>query len=149
MPSIFYEIDISETNEKMRTILKSRSVKCIRENGFKGSFPTFKRIDSGSHQVLNFQFNKYGGSFTVNLEIVKPNSDFFKTSLSKLETISNRRLGTLDKHLETKMKQDHWFKFIRGVFFRKDFYEKAARDFEMYLDKDLERTFNYMYKNET
>lgn len=149
MASIFYEFGIGETNEKMRTVLKDSSIKFVREKGFKGSFPTFKRVVSDSHQVLNFQFNKYGGSFSVNLEIVKPSKDFYVKSLSNLEIISFRRLGTLDKHLKNKMNQDHWFKFIRGVFFKRDAYEKAAREFEICFEKDLEKTFSYMHQNET
>ena len=133
----------------MRSLIKDNSVTTLHEKGFKGSFPTFKRVVDNSHQMLNFQFNKYGGSFAVNLYLSEPNEDFFNIPYSKQKNISHRRLGTLIKHLENKTSNDHWFKFIRGIFFRRDRFEKTANELEICIHKELERTFEYMLENET
>src|SRR3989338_3770789 len=39
----------------------------LREKNFKGTFPDFFREKNGHIDLLSFQFNKYGGSFAVNI----------------------------------------------------------------------------------
>ena len=37
----------------------------LKSLGFKGSFPHFRRLRGEVTEMLAFQFNKYGGSFTI------------------------------------------------------------------------------------
>ncbi|MCL1696195.1 DUF4304 domain-containing protein [Lysinibacillus sp. BPa_S21] len=39
----------------------------LREQGFKGSFPHFRRCNENNIDLITFQFNKWGGSFVVEL----------------------------------------------------------------------------------
>jgi hypothetical protein len=47
--------------------LRSVVVPKLKELGFKGSFPHFRRTTSEKIDLLVFQFNKYGGSFWVEI----------------------------------------------------------------------------------
>ncbi len=53
--------------EKMNRALKAIAVVKLRQLGFKGSFPHFRRIYQEHADLAVFQFNKYGGSFVVEI----------------------------------------------------------------------------------
>lgn len=57
------------SNDKafMIKALKEYVVKHLRDNNFKGSFPHFRRINSNHIDLVTFQFNRYGGSFVIEL----------------------------------------------------------------------------------
>jgi hypothetical protein len=125
----FFNIPIRETNDKMRSHLKQIVVPFLRENGFHGSLPTFRRINDDIHQVLNIQFNKYGRSFAVNLYAIEPTENFFKVSQKDFKYLGGRRLGTRQLFLKNKYNQDYWFKFLRGPIIYREAYKQAANDF--------------------
>lgn len=53
-----------------REYLKENLVPRIRELGFKGSFPHFRRHREDRNELLTFQFNKYGtGEFVIELGV--------------------------------------------------------------------------------
>ncbi|MGE7925887.1 DUF4304 domain-containing protein [Viridibacillus arvi] len=41
----------------------------LRQQGFKGSLPHFRRINEKNIDLITFQFNKWGGSFIVELAV--------------------------------------------------------------------------------
>lgn len=47
--------------------LKKSVIPYLREYGFKGSFPHFRRRNEEYIDLITFQFNRYGGSFVVEL----------------------------------------------------------------------------------
>jgi hypothetical protein len=47
--------------------LKKGVIPYLREYGFKGSFPHFRRRNEENIDLITFQFNRYGGSFVVEL----------------------------------------------------------------------------------
>ncbi|MFS0881099.1 DUF4304 domain-containing protein [Metabacillus niabensis] len=49
--------------------LKKIVVPYLREQGFKGSFPHYRRQNEENMDLITFQFNRYGGSFVVELAI--------------------------------------------------------------------------------
>ncbi|MDQ0227818.1 DUF4304 domain-containing protein [Metabacillus niabensis] len=49
--------------------LKKIVVPYLREQGFKGSFPHYRRQNEENMDLITFQFNRYGGSFVVILAI--------------------------------------------------------------------------------
>lgn len=51
----------------MDTALKEAVIPILREQGFKGSFPHFRRVNETNIDLITFQFNKWGGSFVVEL----------------------------------------------------------------------------------
>lgn len=59
----------SKQRKSMDTALKQVVVPFLREQGFKGSYPHFRRINENNIDLLTFEFNKWGGSFAVELGI--------------------------------------------------------------------------------
>lgn len=55
------------TRNEMQKALQTIVVPRLRERGFKGSFPNFRRHHPDRIDLLTFQFNRYGGSFILEL----------------------------------------------------------------------------------
>jgi hypothetical protein len=95
--------------EKMNAALKSVAVPVLRERGFKGSFPHFRRLHSVHVDLVVFQFNKYGGSFVVEIaclthEQLKShwNANLSLANATVYDANKRHRLGALSG-------KDHWF----------------------------------------
>jgi hypothetical protein len=56
----------------MRAALKEIVVPVLRSMGFKGSLPHYRRITADKIDLLTFQFNKYGGSFIIEIASCSP-----------------------------------------------------------------------------
>jgi hypothetical protein len=56
-----------DAHSQMRAALQQELVPELRRRGFSGSFPNFRRIAETDIALLSIQFNKYGGSFTLEL----------------------------------------------------------------------------------
>lgn len=52
--------------------IKSNIVPLLRDNGFKGSYPHFKRIHEKAIDVLGFQFSQWGPQFYINIASAPP-----------------------------------------------------------------------------
>ena len=59
----------SNDREMMNTSWKKVAIPFLREQGFKGSLPHFRRKNETNIDLITFQFNKWGGSFVVELAI--------------------------------------------------------------------------------
>jgi hypothetical protein len=53
--------------QTMNLELKCTVVPVLRESGFKGSFPHFRRPTSNGIDLLTFQFDRYGGGFVIEI----------------------------------------------------------------------------------
>jgi len=53
--------------ERMIETLKEYVVPVLRNRGFKGSFPHFRRTADNAIHLLTFQFDKWGGAFIVEI----------------------------------------------------------------------------------
>ena len=102
---------MNEARQAMDDALKRVVVPHLRGEGFKGALPHFRRPHEKQIDLLTFQFNKYGGSFVV--EIAKCPPDGITTSWGKhvppikvnAHSVNTRqRLGSTPDH-------DHWFHF--------------------------------------
>ncbi|MFD1706722.1 DUF4304 domain-containing protein [Siminovitchia sediminis] len=51
----------------MDVALKNIVIPKLREQGFKGSFPHFRRVSENDIDLITFQFNRWGGSFVVEI----------------------------------------------------------------------------------
>lgn len=58
---------VSELRKNMNIAIKKNIVPVLREQGFKGSFPHFRRKNKNHIDLITFQFNTWGGSFVVEL----------------------------------------------------------------------------------
>jgi hypothetical protein len=105
---------MSESRDDMIAALKRVAVPVIRELGFKGSFPHFRRACGSRIDLLTFQFSQWGGQFVVEVgsfpasgqilagRVIPPGEVRMRHLLSRL------RLGASDEH------SDHWFIFDGG-----------------------------------
>jgi len=57
----------SNERKMMNNALKKVVIPVLRKQGFKGSFPHFRRKNENNIDLITFQFNKWGGSFIVEL----------------------------------------------------------------------------------
>jgi len=91
------------------------AVPALRERGFTGAFPHFRRRRLKSLELLSFQFDKWGsGDFVV--EIAKCPGDGFTTSWGEFIPPSKVNVPYLHPRLRLGAKgedSDHWFKFRR------------------------------------
>jgi hypothetical protein len=55
------------TREEMIAVLKRIVVPALRQRGFTGSFPHFRRLGAKQIDLMSFQFDKWGGGFVVEI----------------------------------------------------------------------------------
>ena len=63
----FHAHPMSEARDKMIAALKEIVVPTLRDMGFRGSFPHFRRQRDEQIDILAFQFSQWGGSFVVEI----------------------------------------------------------------------------------
>ena len=59
----------------MKKHLEITVIQPLLSQGFTGEYPHFRREKENCIELITFQTNKYGGSFTVEVSAVFPNSD--------------------------------------------------------------------------
>jgi hypothetical protein len=105
-------------NDSMIVALKQLFVPLLRERGFKGSFPHFRRISPGRIDLLTIQFDKWGGGFVI--ELAKCGPEGFTTHWGlhilpnkvrawDIDIDSRLRLGTLSTG------KGMWFRYDDGT----------------------------------
>ena len=57
----------SNERKNMDAALKQVVIPILREQRFKGSLPHFRRVNKNNIDLITFQFNRWGGSFVVEL----------------------------------------------------------------------------------
>jgi antitoxin component of MazEF toxin-antitoxin module len=102
------------SREEMVAALKHVVVPALRQRGFTGSFPHFRRIAAQRVDLLTIQFDKWGGGFVV--ELAKSGADGFTTALGV--KIPAARLKAHDLHPKDRLRlgaaqqgQDFWFRY--------------------------------------
>lgn len=68
---------MKDLREEMDAELKNTVVPVLRQLGFKGSFPHFRRPSPAAIDLLTFQFDRNGGGFVI--EIAQCSSDGITT----------------------------------------------------------------------
>lgn len=95
-----------------RTLIKEHLIPGLRERGFKGSLPHFRRMTDAGVHLLTFQLDKWGsGDFIVEIAkaplgpVCVPWGDPVPSSkLTAYDIATRLRLGAGDAG------SDHWFK---------------------------------------
>jgi Domain of unknown function (DUF4304) len=57
----------SNERKMMDSALKKVVIPVLRKQGFKGSFPHFRRMNEINIDLITFQFNRWGSSFVIEL----------------------------------------------------------------------------------
>lgn len=100
---------VGATRADMDEALQRRVVPRLREMGFTGSRPNFRRRRGGSWDLLAFQFSQYGGRFVVELarwpdaEIHRAGRMVGPKAATPHRADRRHRLGSTG--------DDHWFDF--------------------------------------
>ena len=119
---------MSDERDRMIKTLKEHIVPVLRERGFKGSFPHFRRTTERAIHLVTFQFDKWGGGFAVEIAacppggVLMPSGEQIPPTKVRAWDVARRlRLGALDE------KSDHWFRYDkRGWSLSSDRFEHAA-----------------------
>ena len=117
----------------MRKSLRARVLPALRQSGFSGDFPHFRRQTTTHFEFVTFQFNKYGGSFIIELgqwPIAQPVPDdaagmpFAKLNSWCLPLAARARLSPA-----LRDRPQRWFSYKPTLFGRSDArFDRAAKD---------------------
>lgn len=107
---------MSEARDEMIAALKEIVVPTLRDMGFRGSFPHFRRDRDEQVDLLSFQFSQWGGSFVVEIAHC-PASGY---TLPNGQAIYPDKARVHHQHYGSRLRlgvrpppndRDHWFKF--------------------------------------
>lgn len=118
--------------EMMKKYLLLNVVAPLLEKGFAGQFPHYRRISRDWVELVTFQRNKYGGSFTVEVSAVFPNYKDTNCAAESLD-VNTVTVWETNRRYRLKGMYDRWFYY-------RDLYAKRVLGFgKVYLpvgDKD-------------
>lgn len=106
------------SREEMNSALKAHFVPALRQLGFKGSLPHFRRQLENRVDLLTIQFDRQGGGFVV--EISSCGIEGVKTHWGKLipaVKVTAHDLHPSQRHRlgVSEQSPDHWFRFDQGI----------------------------------
>src|SRR5215470_9861393 len=109
---------MKDIREAMDGALKKAVIPSLRQAGFTGSFPHFRRAGAFAVDLLTFQFDKNGGGFVI--ELGRCSREGFTTHWGK--HIPASRVTALDLHPDQRHRikpregpgTDSWFRFDKG-----------------------------------
>jgi hypothetical protein len=102
---------MSSERDNMIIDLKAIVVPKLREKGFKGSFPHFRRISEEKIDLITFQFDRYGGGFLIEVAVCSPEG--FTHSWG--EKVPANKVTAHDLHPDDRLrlndKGGQWFRY--------------------------------------
>ena len=98
-------------SQKMRRALYKYVIPNLTEKGFVGDYPHYKKIYDNRIELLSFQTNNWGNSFTVEVSTIflpksKRNSNFCS---GEFEPIENANVWDTNLRYRLKGMYDGWF----------------------------------------
>ena len=117
-----------EKRDKMDTTIKEIVVPFLRERGFKGSYPHFRRENGVNLNLLTFQFGLSAPQFVV--EISNCPSTGFTTSWGKYLKPAQCRASYMNSRLRIgslKNNKNTWYNFEKESLFS-NIYKKKANE---------------------
>lgn len=142
---------MSEDKKQMDSAIKNILVPILREKKFKGTFPHFFRERNAHVDLLTFQFNRYGGSFVVEIayadkdrENVYIDKDLPPNKLRANQTTDRLRIGSKPE----KGNQNHWFIYDKNKFIsRNNIFENVAKEVIPFLENQAEDWWRSKYNS--
>jgi hypothetical protein len=106
----------------------------LRQKGFKGSFPHFRRLTTDRINLLTFQFDRSGGGFLIEIANCEP-SGFTTSWGTKIEPnkltahdLFNRKRIQSNMDTTSSLTED-WFRYDKKYLFGfGDIYKKVCKD---------------------
>jgi hypothetical protein len=108
----------------MISSLKTIVISSLRERGFKGTFPHFRRLTDKKIDILTFQFDKYGGGFIIEVAVCSPEGHTHHWG----EKVPPNKVTAYDLPLNNRRRigdKDDWFRYDKLNFFG-NVYDKVA-----------------------
>lgn len=124
---------MSIKRDKMIGSLKNIVIPSLRERGFEGTFPHFRRITDKKIDILTFQFDKYGGGFIIEVAVCSPEGYTHHWG----EKISPNKVTAYDLPLKNRQRigdRNNWFRYDKLNFFG-NIYDKVANKVLISLHK--------------
>ena len=130
---------MSKERDEMIATLKELVVPVLKEGGFKGSFPHFRRLCANKIDLLTFQFDRWGGGFLVEVAACQPEG----VTHSWGEKVVPGKVTAWDVNqrlrLGSKGEGDPWFRYDqKGIFAWGNPYKKAACELLPFIHKQAE-----------
>lgn len=100
---------MSLSRENMIAVLKKTVIPELRQRGFKGSFPHFRRIKEKKIDLMSFQFDRYGGGFTVEVGVCSPEG--YTHYWGEKVPPNKVTVHDLNKRLRLKENDGQWFRY--------------------------------------
>ena len=121
----------------MLSALKKHTFSLLKEQGFTGKYPNFRRKRDDCIELISFFTNKWGGSFTIEVSAVFPNSENKNYTLYNGVTEETFGVEATNERYRLPGMYDGWFYYRdiyrkRTLFFGSIYYdvpEKDAADF--------------------
>jgi hypothetical protein len=102
---------MASERDNMITALKGIVIPKLREKGFKGSFPHFRRISEEKIDLITFQFDRYGGGFLIEVVVCSPEG--FTHSWG--EKVPSNKVTAQDLHPDDRLRLSdegvQWFRY--------------------------------------
>ncbi|WP_010252792.1 DUF4304 domain-containing protein [Acetivibrio cellulolyticus] len=112
---------MSERKEMIK-YLKDEVVPVLRNKGFKGTFPHFRRPTETHIDLMTFQFDKWGGGFVIELAVCPLTGvtlywgkQIAPSKVTAHDVNKRYRLGS------SNLNSDYWFRYDEGVLFGNKF----------------------------
>ena len=123
--------------EIMLSALKKHTFPLLKEQGFTGKYPNFRCKRDNCIELVSFFTNKWGGSFTIEVSAVFPNSENKNYTLYNGVTEETFGVEATNERYRLPGMYDGWFYYRdiyckRTLFFGKIYYdvpEKESADF--------------------
>ena len=101
--------------EIMLSALKKHTFPLLKEQGFTGKYPNFRRKLDNCIELISFFTNKWGGSFTIEVSAVFPNSENKNYTLYTGVTEETFGVEATNKRYRLPGMYDGWF-YYRDVY---------------------------------
>lgn len=112
----------------MRKHLDHQVISVLRNHGFVGEYPHFRKEKPGCIELIVFQTNKYGGSFTIEVSAVFPQKE--KKNYVSWDGLSTDELTVWHANERYRLKG-----MYEGWFYYRDLYAKYILAFgKHYID---------------
>ena len=119
--------------EIMLSALKKHTFPLLKEQGFTGKHPNFRRKLDGRIELISFQTNKWGGSFVIEVSAVFPNSSNMNYQLYDGVTEDTFGVEATNERYRLPGMYDGWFYYRdvyrkRTLFFGNVYYDVPEKD---------------------
>lgn len=139
--------------DTMLKALNKTVIKDLKSQGFIGKYPHFKKVKENCIELVDFQTNKYGGSFTVEVSAVFPESKVTNLGdLSVAVDVDKVDVSCTNERYRLKGMFDGWFYYSDVYKMPQGFYhnvsEKEAESFEAPKDWEFVQPFDELTADE-